>query len=413
MKTKPFDTLLFYLMVVVLLFVSVIASYSLTGELWQPILQGAGGLVVMFVVSKIDYQKMTKFYKLALWIAAILLILTILFGRGGGGRSLMVGGVPFQTFYIVTILYLFYLCATLAAEMNSENGLDEKRNIIRLIVFTGFTGAIAMRNISTAILLFTSGFTVFYVAGTRPKHLAVFLLVIGLAGGVYIGGSALMDRNKSEEELAQETKTRGGTGFNRIKYWLTGESDVPGYGRQMTLARTAVARSAQLPHPGKGIIKDKMPEGENDYVFSLICEELSVWVGMLLLVVYLIIFYNIVLISRKARSIEGVAQPKGSAPPAYDSDPPKRRFRLFRRAKRNGPRKPSGYFVKLFPIAIGVLFIGQVFIHIGTNINLIPATGQTLPFISRGSTTLFCTFILFGILINMGEQVLGEVYEGE
>ena len=90
MKTKPFDTLLFYLMVVVLLFVSVIASYSLTGELWQPILQGAGGLVVMFVVSKIDYQKMTKFYKLALWIAAILLILTILFGRGGGGRSLMV-----------------------------------------------------------------------------------------------------------------------------------------------------------------------------------------------------------------------------------------------------------------------------------------------------------------------------------
>ena len=50
--------------------------------------------------------------------------------------------------------------------------------------------------------------------------------------------------------------------------------------------------------------------------------------------------------------------------------------------------------------------LGQVFIHVGTNINLIPATGQTLPFVSRGSTALFTTFVIFGTLINMGKQVL-------
>jgi cell division protein FtsW len=371
MTLKPLFTLKFYhtiyFMVAILVAVSVIASYSLTGELWQPLLQGIGGFVLMILVSQVNYQKINRFYQLFFVLALILLLVTVIFGKGGGGRSLSLGFMSFQTFYLVTILYLFYLCTKSAYEMSNGITLDGKKTFVRLFVFAMFTGLIAMRNISTAMLLFGTGMLVLYVSGIKLKYLGIFLLAIALAGGVYIGGSALKDKGKSEQVQNEETKTRGGTGYNRIKYWLTGESDVEGYGRQMTLARTAVARSAHMPQPGKGIIKDKMPEGENDFVFSLICEELSVWTGIGLLFIYFIIFFNITfLISRKAK----------------------------------------GNFVKLYSLAIALLMLGQVFIHVGTNINLIPATGQTLPFVSRGSTALFTTFFIFGTLINMGKQVL-------
>ncbi len=371
LKLKNIPSLKFYhiiyFCVAILVAVSVIASYSLTGELWQPILQGLGGFALMIVVSKINYQKINRFYQLFFVLAFLLLILTVIFGRGGGGRSLSLGFMSFQTFYLVTIFYLFYLCTKSAYEMSNNIVLDGKKAAVRLSVFAIFTGLIAMRNISTAMLLFGTGLLVLYVSGIKLKYLGIFMLAIMLAGGLYIGGSALKDKGKSEQVQTEETKTRGGTGYNRIKYWLTGESDVEGYGRQMTLARTAVARSAHLPQPGKGIIKDKMPEGENDFVFSLICEELSVWTGIGLLVLYFFIFFNITfLISRKAK----------------------------------------GNFVKLYSLAIALLMLGQVFIHVGTNINLIPATGQTLPFVSRGATALFATFFIFGTLINMGKQVL-------
>lgn len=378
LKLKPITSLKFYhiiyICVAVLVAVSVVASYSLTGELWQPILQGLGGFGLMILVSKVNYQRINRFYRLFFVAAFLLLLVTVIFGRGGGGRSLSLGFMSFQTFYLCTIFYLFYLCTKSAYEMSNNITLDGKKTAVRLIVFAIFTGLIAMRNISTAMLLFGTGMLVLYVSGIRLKYLGIFMLAIMLAGGIYIGGSALSHKGEKEQAQTEETKTRGGTGYNRIKYWLTGESDVEGYGRQMTLARTAVARSAHLPQPGKGVIKDKMPEGENDFVFSLICEELSVWAGIGLLILYFIIFFNITfLISRKAK----------------------------------------GNFVKLYSLAIALLILGQVFIHVGTNINLIPATGQTLPFVSRGATALFTTFFIFGTLINMGKQVLMNADEDD
>lgn len=377
MKLKPLPSLKFYhgiyLLVGLLLFISVIASYSLTGELWQPILQGIGGMLVMFFVSKVDYRQLNRHWLLIFFLALLILIYTIVFGRGGGGRSITIAGKTIQTFYFVTVLYLFYLSTVLAILMKESEKtgqpFDKHKIIFQLVIFCVFAGGIAMRNISTAILIATSGFCLFYVAGTSKKLLLIFAIagILGLGG--YIGINAIKDSNKTEEELAEGSKTRGSTGYNRIKYWLTGKSDVEGYGRQMTLAHTAIARSAHLPKPGKGMIKDRMPEGENDFVFSLICEELSVWVGFIILFIYFFIFYNIITIARKA----------------------------------------EGNFVKLFSTAIALLFMGQVIVHVGANINLIPATGQTLPFISRGSAALFSTFILFGIFINMGKQVLAGV----
>lgn len=355
----------YYVVVGLLMVISLIATYTLTGELLIPLVKWVFGLGTLFLFSRLDYRKINVLSVPLLIIALIILAITIFAGSGGGGRSISIGGLSIQTFYIVTVLLVLYLSTSCARKLTLRGEISNMESINLLILFGAFTGMIALRNISTAILLFFTGISILYVAKINLKYMGIFILFIALSGGVYIGKSAFQQKKQNETELNKESKTRGSTAYNRIKYWMSGESEIEGYGRQMTLAQTAVARSAKAPAPGKGIIKNKMSEGENDFVFSLICEELSIFVGFLLVILYFILFFNATYTSRKA----------------------------------------SGNFVKLYALGIGLLIIGQATIHIATNVNVMPATGQTLPLISRGDTAFLITCGLIGTLINMSKMV--------
>lgn len=133
----------------------------------------------------------------------------------------------------------------------------------------------------------------------------------------------------------------------------------------MTLAKAAVARSGLSPTgPGKGILKQSMAEGENDFIFALICEEFGFVVGSIILFLYFIFFITTVQLSNKS----------------------------------------GGIFAKLYAVGIGFLITAQGLVHIGANLGVIPATGQTLPFISKGGVTLLVSCFAVGILLNIAKQ---------
>ena len=141
----------------------------------------------------------------------------------------------------------------------------------------------------------------------------------------------------------------------------------------MTLSKAAISRSIVSPSgPGKGLIKKNMAEGENDFIFALICEEFTFATGLAVLIIYVILFYQALFIARKAQ----------------------------------------GNFIRYFATGIGVLILLQALIHIGANTGVIPATGQTLPLISRGSVSLFFTCLVLGTLINMATHVIDQT-DGE
>ncbi|MBO4645712.1 MAG: FtsW/RodA/SpoVE family cell cycle protein [Bacteroidales bacterium] len=363
-KRKFYHTI--YVVLVLLCFISLFASYSLTGEIWSTLLEWGLGLLIVLLTQKINYKRLNKGASFFLLASFVLLIVTVIFGSGGGGRSLTVGGHAIQTFYIVTVGVIFYLCTSLARKLMRQEQISRGDAIGLMVLISIFCGLMALRNLSMAILLFVTAVSLLYVAGVNLRYIGIYFVIIIVAGAAYLWhGSVKESRRLADATTTEESKDRGSTAFNRVKYWATGESDSEGYGRQMTLARTAVARSSHWPQPGKGLIKNKMAEGENDFVFSLICEELSVWVAFFIVLTYIILFYNATFVARKAK----------------------------------------GNFVKFFSLSIGILIATQAFIHIGTNVNLIPATGQTLPFISRGLTSLLVTFGLVGMLINMARQV--------
>lgn len=355
-----------YVIAIVLCILSIYAAYSLQGTLWRPITNALICGITIIVVSYIDYRQLNRFASLGLVAAFILLIITLIAGSGGGGRSLELGSLSIQTFFIAAFLFVFYMATYLASHMQEDEHLERRDFVTIAIFFTIMVAMIALRNISTAVLLFGTGIVLLFIAGAKMSHILFYVAVMGICGYGYISIRPSHNQAASTEVETEEAHSdRGATGRNRITYWLTGKSDVQGYGSQMTRAKTAIARSAWPTGPGRGIIKESMPEKENDYVFAMLCEELSVGMGIIITLIYGIFFYQCTLIARKAK----------------------------------------GNFTRLFAIGIGILVAGQAIIHIAVNVGLIPATGQTLPFISRGITNMLVTSVAFGILINMAKNV--------
>lgn len=352
-------TALFFLM-------SLISVYSFTGEIIEHLIYIIVGSIAIWALSRISYTRLNKYSVLFLLIAFLLLVYTLVFGTGAAGRSIVILNRYIQTFYPIAFLVIFFIVNFLAIRVKNEHPISRNEAIVLFSILLLFCGGIAFRNMSTALLLFATAWIVMYIAEIKIKYLINLLLICIVAGSLYIGYGALSEKKATEKETVEDSKDRGSTVANRIKYWITGESDTKGYGKQMTLAKAAIARSGLTPAgPGKGIIKKNMAEGENDFIFALICEEFGAIIGGLILFLYMSFFAITIRIAKKS----------------------------------------NGAFAKLYTIGIGFLIAGQGLVHIGANLGVIPATGQTLPFISKGGISLLISCIAVGILINIAKRV--------
>ena len=115
---------------------------------------------------------------------------------------------------------------------------------------------------------------------------------------------------------------------------------------------------------GEGTLNSKVPEAHTDYIISVISEEFGVIIVLAIMIIFLILFYNIL----KKISNE-------------DDDK-----------------------VKLILVGAGSIILFQTFIHIGVNIRLLPTTGMTLPFLSYGGSSIISTSILSGIILNLTKR---------
>ena len=115
---------------------------------------------------------------------------------------------------------------------------------------------------------------------------------------------------------------------------------------------------------GEGTLNSKVPEAHTDYIISVISEEFGVIIVLGIMIIFLILFYNIL---KKINN--------------EDDDK-----------------------VKLILVGTGSIILFQTFIHIGVNIRLLPTTGMTLPFLSYGGSSIISTSILSGIILNLTKR---------
>ncbi|MCL1850324.1 MAG: FtsW/RodA/SpoVE family cell cycle protein [Bacteroidetes bacterium] len=348
LKFKGDKVILLIVILLSLLSVMMIAS---AGDRWVEQLRNFGvGFFLLFLFYHIDYRTVSRFAMPLLILSGVLLIYSLI--DSSGARTVNILGMDLQIFYFIGFCVLLFMAKFMAKKLNYEEELSRREVITLFGIILFFCGGIFLSNQSTAIILFCTCIVLLFVGRVKTSYLLIFCGIIFFA--VFIAFAANFGRVQTFK--------------NRVSYWKN-DKITPGmdkdYGRQAILSRASIATASWVPaHVGTGNIKKVLPEKDNDYVFAVLVEEMGLLVGLFVLFAYLFILYRTMRIARNA----------------------------------------EGAFAMLLAWGIGFWFCMQALIHIAVNSFLIPATGQTLPFISRGGVSLAISGAAIGMLMNISRK---------
>ena len=313
------------------------------------------GLVVMFIVSFIDYHIFQK-----AWIAlgsyagsVILLILVLLIGTDlgtGCQRWIDLGPMTFQPSEIAKFAVVILFAYTI--DQNATRMKTIKTGILPYLVLLGIIAALLMKqpHLSCTLLICMIGVSMIYVGGARYSHLFLLVIVGVLALAAVVA-----------YKMVVEDVDYFGT---RLNTWLDPFGSEDESGTWQTRQSLIAIGSGGLFGMGLGESRQKylyLPESENDFVFAIVCEELG-FVGA---VTVILLFVMLVVLG----------------------------FHIAAKAKdRFGMLVAVG-----FTVQIGI----QAFLNIAVVSGLVPNTGISLPFFSYGGTALMMQLAQMGILLNI------------
>lgn len=359
-----------WLVVICLSVISILVVYSATGSLAYK-QQGGNtefylirhtlmvglGLFVMWIAHKIDFRYYSKIAQVAMIISVPLLLYTWLYGSNINDASRWIQlpfvGLQFQPSDLAKMALIAGLAGMLAKRQQDIENIKE--SLIPMLLWCGaICGLIAMTNISTAILLFLTCMLLLFIGRVPVKYLAMLLVV-----GAFVG------------LIAMKIGQRGETALSRVKDFAS-QTEVPYQAEQSYIA---IATGGILGKgPGNSDQRNFLPHPYSDFVYAIIIEEYGMIGGLFVLFLYLILLY---------RGMKVMA---------------------------NSDRAFGG----LLSAGLSFAIVIQALVNIGVVVGLGPVTGQTLPLISMGGTSLLFTGLSLGIILSVsrGEQADFDVAAG-
>lgn len=316
------------------------------------------GLIMMYLVTKVDYHIYARWSRVLYIISFILMALvqTPLGIEANGARRWI--QLPFkqqlqpsEVTKIAVILFIPFIICSMGKKAYTKKGAS------KMILYGALAAAgvfLLTENLSTAIIVFGITAVIFFVVYPRTKKIAVGFLVLvigGLAGGQILG---------------RLLESSGNFRLQRILSWVDPEKYAQS-GAFQTMQGLLAIGSGGLFGKGLGGSAQKMviPEPQNDMILSIICEELGVFGLIVVLVLFGMLLYRLLFIAQ-------------NAPDLY------------------GSLVVTGVFAH---IAI------QVILNVAVVLNVIPTTGITLPFISYGGTSALFLMIEMGIVLNISRKI--------
>lgn len=316
------------------------------------------GFGIAYMFHKIKYTNFSKMAQIGFILSIPLLIYTLLKGVSAGEASRWLEipglGLTFQSSDIAKLMLLIYVARILALK-GSE--LQDFRSVSRhlLLPISLVCILILPANFSTAALLFFNCLLLMFLGGIR---LNIILKIVGIC-------ILLATMFFSWVWLAPESIPggRGTTWKARIENFSKGDSKS---NYQSEQAKIAIATGGVIGKgPGNSTQRAFLPQASSDFIYAIIIEEYGLFIGFLLLFLYMILLYRGIKIMR-------------------DND------------------KPFGGLV-----AIGLSFslVFQALVNMAVAVNLFPVTGQPLPLISMGGTSIWFTMIALGIILSVSRGV--------
>lgn len=292
----------------------------------------AVGLILMFAVSKINFEKLKSFSKLFLILTFILLIAALFMKDSGASdyagdfhRWIRIGPISFQPSEVAKFGAIFY-CAVEATD-NRRKILSKKPFIVngkqflklretdveffKLLAIIGLIAFLIMaeRHLSGTILLLLIGFVMLYLSGFPKKYFAsalVFAAALVITVIFALGG--FKAHNKTETKPV-ETENVAKSGFSyqleRVKSWLDKDYSLENDDRYQTNQSLYAIGTGGFFGVGLGNSRQKynyIPEVQNDFIFAVVCEELGFFGALILIALFVGLVMRGVIIAEKSRS---------------------------------------------------------------------------------------------------------------
>lgn len=332
--------------------IGIIMLYRLDRDLgFKQIIWFAAGIILFFISCLLFrgiriWSRLTYFYPLA---SLALFAVTLVFGRSikGAKNWIIIGQFSIQPSEVIKLLFVFFAAAFL---QRYEGKFDEAAVfrigkfavrpvfVLMAVSFMHMGFMAVQQEWGTALMIFLVYFLLFYVFINKKLYLVVNG-ILALAGGS--AGVLFVNHVRV-----------------RVDTWLDPWKDIAGKGYQITQSLFAIGAGGFFG-TGLGLGRpDYIPEVETDFIFSAICEEMGIFGGAAIVLLYFILTYRGIKIALSIRNT----------------------------------------FIKVMALGVTLVFGFQTFIIVGGVIKLIPLSGITLPFVSYGGSSLVVSFVALGIL---------------
>ncbi|MDH8679387.1 FtsW/RodA/SpoVE family cell cycle protein [Fusibacter bizertensis] len=314
------------------------------------------GLSIFLVTSSI-FQLVNKRIR-SIWffyiLMIILFILTLLIGKSINGAKnwIVLGKISFQPSEFIKILFVFFIASFVsnpeALRLKLGDRSASPKWILMIMVFIILGFFVLQREFGTALLIFMVYLSTIYVFEKAITFIAT---------NAILAGSAALIAVKIMPHLQV-----------RVDSWLNPFADIAGKGYQITQSLFAIGSGSFF---GTGIgfgYPHFIPNVETDFIFSAICEEMGIFGGIAIIIMFVLLLY------RGIKICLGLRDP----------------------------------FTKSLAFGLTITVAFQTFLIIGGVTKLIPLTGITLPFVSYGGSSMLSSFLILGLLQALSGSILRE-----
>jgi cell division protein FtsW len=313
------------------------------------------GLVITFVVHRIDHQYFSKVAKFMMLFSIPLLIWTLLFGseinEAKRWITIPVVNLTFQSSDFAKMALIMYTSRTLAVKQGVIKSFRDGFMPV-MVPIVIICGLIMFENMSTALILFMTNLIIMFLGRVSMKYIGSTVMLGIFALGMVVGISYLIPGSRFE------------TWKNRVTDFRNSNPDDPGYQvmhANIAIAKGGIARFA----PGKSTQSNFLPEAYSDFIYATIIEEYGLMGGAFIVFLYLVLLYRVI----------------------------------------NIVKESSRVFGALMALGLGISIIIQAFINMTVAVGLLPVTGLTLPFLSMGGTSIWFNAFAMGIVLSVSRNL--------
>lgn len=317
------------------------------------------GFVIIYAIHRIPYHYFKGLSILLMPVVLVLLVYTLAQGTTIGGANasrwitIPIINKTFQTSTLASVVLMIYVARYLSKIQDKK--LTFKETILPLWLPVGVILMLILpANFSTTAIIFLMVTALVFLGGYPLKYIGI---IIG-AGIVFLTLFGL-----SAKAFPGVFPNRVDTWISRVENFANDENTEADY--QIERAKIAIARGGIAGEGiGKSIQRNFLPQSSSDFIYAIIVEEMGLIGAFGVMLAYLFILFRLVIISTKAPTIFG----------------------------------------KLLVVAVGLPIIFQALINMAVAVELFPVTGQTLPLISSGGSSIWMTCLALGIVQSVAAK---------